>query len=254
MNSLLQPLRLFILGFLSLLLAACSTSEKVVRGDFGPSSTDPETIINSIPDYSADLQSIKGKGRAIVSEPGNNERVTILFSSNKDKSLVTVRNGIGIEGGQLLTDGDTLLVYNKIDEFARKISIRDGKLDRINRLASLNILDMINYSVSPKEVETVLENEKLYLLRLSSGTEVYVERESGLIQQIDQPKNSELPYSRITYDAYTSTEGFTLPRRISIFGSERKSKVALQLTGLELNPALDSLTINLPDDIRTYYQ
>lgn len=254
MNRRLRQLHFFVLGFFCLTLAACSSSEKLVNDGFTGSSTNANEILSSIPDYSTDLQSLKGKGRAIVSEPGNTERVTVLFSSNRNKSLVTVRNGIGIEGGQMLTDGDTLLIYNKIDKYARKIPIRGGSLSRINRLASLNILDMINYSIANQEVKAVLENESLYQLQLSDGISVYVDKKSSLIQQVVQPKNSELPYSKIMYDAYASIEGFTLPRRISIFGSEGESKVALQLTDLELNPTLDSLTINLPDDIRIYYR
>ncbi|MDZ7683448.1 MAG: DUF4292 domain-containing protein [Fodinibius sp.] len=246
----------FILGFLCLALAACSTTKNVPDGldKFAPSPIDPSNIVNEIPDYSNTLTSLKGKGRAIVSEPGNTERVTLLFASTRQKSMVTVRNGIGIEGGQLLTDGDTLLVYNKVDKFARKIPIRGGKLNRINRLASLNILDMISYHLSTEQVESLYESENRYLLELSSGTRIQVDRQSGLIRQIVQPSNSPLPYSRITYDAYASVEGFTLPRRITIFGADKKSKLALQFTALELNPQLDTLGINLPDDIPIYYQ
>lgn len=241
-------------GMACLVMAGCSSSKKLAKGGFTPSSVNASKIVSSIPDYQDTLQSIKGKGRAIVSEPGNTERVTVLFSSNRMKSLVTVRNGIGIEGGQMLSDGDTLLVYNKIDKFARKIPIRGGKLDRINRLASLNILDMISYSVSSSDVETVWENKELYQLQLSSGTNVFVDKKSGVVRQVEQPPNSELPYSKIKYDAYSSIKGFTLPRRISIFGSEGESKIVLQLMELDINPALDSLTINLPDDISVYYQ
>lgn len=239
---------------LCLLLASCSSSRELSQDGFTASQKAGSEIVSDIPDYSTKLTSIEGKGRAIVSEPGNTERLTVLFSSNRVKSLVTVRNGIGIEGGQLLTDGDTLLVYNKVDKFAKKIPIRGGNLNRINRLASLNILEMISYSVSNDEIESVSENANLYRLRLSSGAKVDVSQKSGLIRQVIQPPNSNLPYSKITYDAYGDIEGFKLPRRISIFGAEGKSKVALQLTGLELNPELESLTINLPDDIPVYYE
>lgn len=220
--------------------------------DFEASTVGPSEIVSALPDYSTDLQTISGKGRAIVSEPGNTERVTILFSSNRAKSKVTIRNNIGVEGGQLLTDGDTLLVYNKLDNFARKIPVRGGDLTRINRIASLNILDMINYTTTENNVEQVLENEETYQLQLSSGTKLYVGKDSNLISQVVQPRDSDLPYSKIIYDSYTTFQGFTLPRRISIFGAEEESKVALQLTNLELNPALDSLMIEIPQDTPIY--
>jgi hypothetical protein len=240
---------------LCLIIIACSGPKELAindLNDFESSSVPASEILSSIPDYSTDLQTINGKGRAIVSEPGNTERVTVLFSSNRNKSLVTVRNNIGVEGGQLLTDGDTLLVYNKLEKFARKIPIRGANLDRINRIASLNILDMINYTTVKSNVKTVLENENLYQLELSTGTKIYVEKDSYLIRQVLQPQNSELPYSKITYDGYATIKGFKLPRRISIFGTEQQSKIALQLTNLELNPTLDSLTIEIPQDTPIY--
>ena len=242
------------IALLGWLMMSCSGANELANKDFSPSSATADTIISKIPDYQSSLHSVKGKGRAIVSEPGNTERVTVLFSSNRNRSLVTVRNSIGIEGGQLLTDGDTLLVYNKLDKYARKIPIRGSQLNRINKLASLNILDMINYVVPHERVETVLENKELYQLRMESGTRLYINRSTYRIQQVTQPKRSQLPYSKITYDAYADIQGFSLPRKISIFGADEESKVALQLTGMEINPKLDTLTITIPDDIPVYYR
>lgn len=233
---------------------SCSGTKTITDDNFKSSSADIAKIVNQLPDHKTDLNTVKGKGRAIVSEPGNTERVTVLFSSNRQKSLVTIRNGIGIEGGQLLTDGDSLLVYNKVDKFARKLSIEGGNLNQINRLASLNILDMINYSVSEDQVQRILESESMYQLQLKAGTKIYVSKDDFTIRHIVQPSSSKLPYSKIEYEAYAAINGFTLPRRISIFGSEGESKVALQITTLDLNIELDSLTINLPDDIDIYYE
>lgn len=241
-------------GCLCLVMLSCSSSQKLVDDNFRPSEANLSQIINQLPNYSDDLQSVKGKGRAIVSEPGNTERVTIHFSSNQQKSLVTIRNSLGIEGGQLLTDGDTLLIYNKVDKYARKVPVQGANLDRINRLASLNILDMLNYSVKQEDVEQFLENETLYQLQLKTGTKAYIDKNSHTVRQIVQPSSTSLPYSKIEYEAYTSMKGFTLPRRISIFGPEGESKIALQLTALELNPTLDTLIIELPDDIPIYHE
>ncbi|MEL7833499.1 DUF4292 domain-containing protein [Fodinibius sp. N2] len=245
---------LFLWGCLGLVLVSCSGPQKLTEDNFRPSDENPSQIVNQLSDYSKTLQSVKGKGRAIVSEPGNTERVTIQFSSNRQKSLVTIRNGLGIEGGQLLTDGDTLLIYNKVDKYARKVPVHGTSLDRINRLASLNILDMLNRPVAKEDVQSLMENEDRYLLQLKTGTSIQINKNTGTIAQIEQLEESNLPYSVIRYEAYASVEGFSLPRRISIFGPEEKSKIALQLTALDLNPELQSLTINLPDDIPIYYE
>lgn len=237
-----------------MVMISCSSSQKLVDNNFGQSAENLSQIVEQLPNYNDDLQSVEGKGRAIVSEPGNTERITILFASTHQKSLVTIRNGLGIEGGKLLTDGDSLLIYNKVDKYARKVAVKGASLDRINRLASLNILDILNYSVREEDVDQFLENETLYQLQLKTGTKVYIDKNSHAVRQIIQPSSTDLPYSKIEYDAYTSMKGFTLPRRISIFGPEGKSKIALQLTALELNPTLDALIIELPDDIPIYHE
>ncbi|WP_211359370.1 DUF4292 domain-containing protein [Fodinibius salinus] len=239
---------------LSVGLVSCSGSKELSKSGFTDSSVPPSDVTASIPDYQSRLLTVKGKGRAIVSEPGNTERVTVTFSSDTAKSLVTIRNGIGIKGGEMLTDGDTLLIYNKVDKRARKVAIKSGNINRINKLASLNILKMIHYPINAENVQRVQENKSLYKIRLSSGTYVLVDKESGFIRQVTPPANSALPYSKITYDSYASVEGFILPRRISIFGANKQSKVSLQLTELDLNPQLNQLTLNIPDDIPIYYQ
>ena len=235
--------------------AACSTSKEAINeSGFTRTEIDAANITDEIPDYSGSLSTLRGKGKAIVSEPGTTDRVTVYFSSNPTKSLVTVKNGIGIEGGQLLTDGDSLLVYNKIDKFARKISIKDGSLNRINNLASLNILDIINYSVDSGQVTEVFENDNLFQLQLKSGAKVYVDKDTGLVVQVEQPRSSNLPYSSIEYEAYSEINGFMLPRRITILGADKESKVNLLVQSLEINPELAELKIELPDNIKIYYR
>lgn len=190
----------------------------------------------------------------MVSEPGNTERVRLNFSSNRYKSLVAIRNSLGIEGGELLTDGDTLLIYDKIEKFARKIAVRGADLDRINRLASLNILDMMNYIVNRENIRSVQENQDHYLLLMHSGTNIYLNKDTYLVEQVEEPVDTKLPYSKIVYNAYDTLKEFVLPRRITIFGSEGDSKIDLQLTSLDLNPRLDTIAIELPDDIPVYTQ
>lgn len=245
------------LVLLCMVLASCSGTKEVAevaKEGYQSSSADGKTIADRLPDYTSTLHTLKGKGRAIVSEPENTERATLLFSSNRSKSMVTIRNGLGIEGGQLLTDGDTLLVYNKVDNYARRIPVRDGNLDRINQLASLNILDIINFTLNANHIEEVQENDTHFKLFLSTGARVFVDKDKHLVSEVIQPANSRLPYSKIQYDAYAQLKEFRLPRRITIFGADGQSKIALQVGSLELNPSLEPLTINLPEDIRIYHR
>ncbi len=246
---------LYLLLLFSVLLSACATTKEVpaVTGEgFEVSDTPADSITAALPDYSNALKTVKGKGKAIVSEPNNSERATLYFSGNREKSLITIKNSIGIEGGKLLSDGDSLLVYNRVDKYARKISLKDGSLNNINNLASVNILEMLNMAVAGGSVEEVLQNKNSYLLQLQSGGKIYVSKESNVIKQINRPRSSGLPYSQIRYDGYSTIEGLKLPRRITIFSADESAKVDLLIQSLEVNPELDELTIDLPDDIKIY--
>jgi hypothetical protein len=205
-----------------------------------------------MPNYSDTLRTLKGSGRAIVSEPGNTERVIVNFVSNREKSLVKVKNSLGIEGGEMLTDGDSLLIYNKIDKVARRVAVAEGNLSRIDNLASLNILKLVNFAVAPSEVKAVLESPDLYQLLLKSGARLFVDKGTFTVQEVQQPASSKLPYSKITYDAYGEIDGFRLPRRITIFSSDAKSRMALSIQSLDVNSAIEEPAIQLPDNITFY--
>lgn len=235
-----------------LIISACGSTETLSGDNFRESDRSAEDIINEIPDYINDLTTLTGSGRAVVSEPGNSERVTLSFSSNRQKSLVTVKSGVGIEGGQMLTNGDSLLVYNKVDNYARHISVEDGELSSLDNLASLNILDMLSFPVDAGKVEAIGKNDSHFKLRLESGAELWVDRSSHAISRIEQPIDSDMPYSQIDFQNFDTLDGFLLPRRITIYSSDRSSKVDFLVQSLEINPELDSLKIDLPDDIKMY--
>lgn len=240
------------------LFSACATSKPkpVAAGanEFKPSQTTADSIAGQIPDYSISLETVKGKGKAIISEPENSQRATLYFASNRQKSLITAKNSIGIEGGKLLADGDSLLIYNKVDDYARIISIRNNDLQRINNLASINLLEILNIPVRAGQIEDVLEHENTYLLRLKSGGKIFVNKKTLLVRQVDQPTTTGLPYSRILYDAYDKVNGLTLPRKITIFSADKSAKINLLIQSLQVNPKLDELKIDLPPDIKIYRQ
>jgi len=237
--------------------AVSCTSTRVLELDdttYRRSSVSADSILAGMPDYRHSLDALSGKGRAIVSEPGNTERVTVLFSSNRSRSLVTIRNGLGIEGGKLLAHGDSLLIYNKVDNEARRLSVTRDRLTSVNNLASLNIVKMMNFTVNKNEVETVYESESSFILSLNRGGRVFVDKNSLTVLQVDQPRGTMTPYSRIIYEAYGKIEGYTIPRRVTIFSADAQSKVALLIQSLDINPEDLVLDIELPEDVKYVIQ
>ncbi|MDR9418322.1 DUF4292 domain-containing protein [Gracilimonas sp.] len=235
----------------AMLVSACSTTRTAsIEGDFSKSNSDIETFINSVPNYKDQLNTLSGKGRALVSEPGNSDRVTIDFKANKELSLLTIQNRIGIEGGQMLVEEDSILIYNRMDKEAQKISIYDGRMTRLNELASINILDLVNYKIEAADVSELYESNNLYQFRLKNGARVYTDKSEGTVRQVIQSSSGEAPYSKIVYESYGELEGFTLPRKITIFSADERSRVVFLVRSLEINPSLGSFSIDIPDNIK----
>lgn len=239
-------LKILIIGFV---ITSCTSTRTVTEGDFSRVNIPEEDIVSKIPNYESELNSVKGKGRALVSEPGNSDRVTIDFEANRELSLLTFQNRIGIEGGQMLVDADSIIIYNKVDKIAQKISIYDGRMTSLNELASINILDLLNYKVETKDVQSVWESNNSYQLRLKNGAHVFVNKEEGWVQQVDQTVEEMAPYSRIVYESYGELNGFTLPRKITIFSADGYSRVVFLVRSLEVNPGKLNLEIDIPNDI-----
>lgn len=232
-----------------MILSACSPTKTTIESDFSRSNASKKEVVSAIPDYSEHLITLSGKGRALVSEPGNNDRVTIDFAANRELSLLIIQNRIGIEGGQMLMDRDSILIYNRIDKIAQKISIYDGRMTSLNELASINILDLINYKIREADVRTILENNNTYQLRLKKGVNVLVNKEHGWVEQILQTQRGGAPYSKILYESYGELEGFILPRKITIFSADGDSRVVFLVRSLQVNPDNLNLNIDIPDNI-----
>lgn len=242
-----------IVLFLFFMISCSSSGELMDEEHLDEASITVDELLESVPDYRESLQTIEGRGRAIVSEPGNNERVTLQFLSDRDESLITVRTSVGIEGGQIYVDSDSLLVYNRVDKYAQKVPLNQGKLTSVGSIASVNMLDLFNYTFTQPDVRALYETDEYFLAVLVSRAKVYISRETGRVVEVHQPENNQtVPYSRIIYEGYGEIEGFYLPRKITIFSQDGKSRATLLVQNLEINEELPRLGIDLPADIPIY--
>ena len=247
-----MPTRLsLILIALTVTFVSCTGSKSLTEADisYTKSNVSVDSVLSMLPDYRESLTSAKGKGRAIVSEPGSSDRFSIDFESDRDKSLLVVKNRLGIEGGSMLVDQDSILIYFKVDKIAQKVSVNDGRLTSLNELASVNMLDLLSFSLTEKSVREVYESEENYLLRLNTNGGATISKKEGVISSIKQPPSAGLPYSEIYYESYGELEGYILPRKITIFSNDGASKVLFQLRSLEVNTDELSLTIDIPSNI-----
>lgn len=233
------------------LISACSTTE-VLTGVEGLEFADisPEELTALIPDYSNDLSTISGSGRAIVSEPGNSDRVTIRFQANRDEGLINVRNSAGIEGGQIYADKDSLTIYNRIDKIAEKVSLQHSNLSSVGSLASVNLIELFNFTFDTHEIDRIYDDGDHFVVLLRNQAIIRVIKRSGFIHNVVHANEIQsAPYSRIDYDGYAQINSYYMPRRITIYSIDGNSRAALLVQQLELNVEIPELGIDLPDDV-----
>ena len=240
---------LLILVFV--LYTGCSTTAVVADTEsLEPADITTDELMALIPDYKERLSTISGSGRAIVSEPGNSDRVSIQFQSNREESFILVRSGAGIEGGQIFVDRDSLMIYNRLDKKAEKVSIHQGNLSSVGSLASVNLVDLFNYTIDPDTIDKIFLDTNSYVLLLSNSSLIRISTRSGIVESVVHAnENSSAPYSRLEYEGYANIDQLLLPRRITIYSKDGLSRATLLVQRLEINPTLPPLGIDLPNDI-----
>ncbi len=212
-----------------------------------------DSVLNLLPNYATSLYAVSGKGRAIVSEPNNSDRVTIEFETDSLLSLLTIKNRIGIVGAEMLVDQDSILIYNKVDKVAQKISAVDNRLTSLNELVSINLIDLLNYKIHLRQIAGIERHfqgsDVTTYMFFKTGGYARISEQNKEIEYIEQPRFTGLPYSAIRYENYGTINGYTLPRKITILSADEASKVIFQIRSLETNPDNLNLTLTIPENI-----
>ncbi|MEX2586313.1 MAG: hypothetical protein WD315_07935 [Balneolaceae bacterium] len=236
-----------VLLFLS--LVGCQTPHTLLEiGDLEPSSMGSEEFLSLPPDYHTSLEGISGSGRLLISQPGNSDRLSLVFHSDRSASLITFRNRVGMEGGKLLATRDSILVYNRIEKQAERYPLREGHLTELGALATVNLTDLFHFSVSELEIDSVYEDDNHFIGFTPDGVRITVEKDRSYILEVRYPKQSGHPYSRVQYESYENYGSFFLPRKITLFSPGGETRLILLVQQLEANPNLPPLRIDLPGD------
>lgn len=243
---------LLLLFTLLLAISACRNSSSLISDEmiFSPSDLSFEELSALVQDYSNLLHSIQGEGRAVVSEPGNSERISVRFYSSREESLIFVRNSAGIEGGQIYLDTDSLTILNRVDRVAEKVPLDRSDRSSVGSLASMNILQLFHYPVFDRTVTSFYESSDHYKLITDQGSQIIVSKGTGTVHSVVHANNNRFaPYSRIDFDSYMVQDAFLLPGRITVTSKDGLSRVTLIVRRLEVNSDLPDLELTIPDNI-----
>lgn len=242
----------FTLSALFLFLG-CSprTADVLVSEGFEPSETTAEDIINFMPASSHAIHSVDGRAQAQASGPDYSEQATLFFTSDRTQSLLRMRNNLGIEGGRILADPDSVLIYDRINQKAWKMSASDSRNMLLNGFTAFNILEFLLPELNADDVEAVFHDDSLWLLKLYDGKQIFVSKTDGHLARIEMSSPTSKPdaFDTFIFSSHGSIAGVLLPRRIQILSNDRKSNIFLTIRGLEVNPSELSFDINIPESV-----
>lgn len=242
-----------VAAIISLMAVAisCSPAKRLAvdTGDFAVSDADPSRILAASPNSDKSIRSMEGRARAQISRPGVSERVTVSFTSDREQTLITIRNNLGIEGGRIYADRDSVLIYDRIEKQAWKTDTGNSHELLLNGFSAFNLIDFIDPVLQAEEVETVLEDEKRYKLVFFDGKTVIFNRQNYLIEQIVFSADDPEVFSTFVFENHAGLGGYNLPRTIRIFSQDGRSVIHLVTQSLELNKNNLDFDIGIPSDI-----
>lgn len=233
------------------LLYGCSPrmAPEPVEGDFEPVDAEPAEILQLISTYGTGIHSLNGRARAQVSGAGYSEQANIEFSSDRERSLLEIRNDLGIEGGRIFSDKDSVLIYDRIEKRAWKMSIDYADRALLNGYTAFNLLEFLIPDIEPSDINLIYHSETEWLLNLKDGRRIYVNKSSGNISKIVTDTENPEAFASFRFMNHSTLDGVELPRRIQILSNDGKSNIFLMIRNLKTNPENLSFDIRIPDDI-----
>lgn len=241
-------------GILILLLFAvhaCSPVQRLTADTEGynVSETDAAEIISRTPNHNKTITSLDGRARTQISRPGVSERATVTFVADRQQTLITIRNNLGIEGGRIHADRDSVTVYDRIEKTAWRSAADQTRHHFLIGFTAFNLIDFIDPILNADEVEMVLEDDRHYKLLFFDGKSVIFNRQNYLIERIVFNTADPESFSTFVFENYAGLSGYELPRTIRIFSQDGRSVIHLVTQALELNRNNLDFDIGIPSDL-----
>ncbi|MGM0738712.1 MAG: hypothetical protein ACQETM_06080 [Bacteroidota bacterium] len=240
-----------IIALLLALLTACSVPEplQIEEGTFTRSDIGKEAFFERYTEQNRIPDALSGRASVQVSEPGQTERASVRFRSDRRRSLLLIRNNLGIEGGRIYSDTDSVVVYNRIEETAHKMSHEDAAWFYLNGIGAMNLIRMLDPLTGPGQIDALYENEAYFLVETTDGGRHILDRDQMVLRRTERRPSHPEAYSSFTFSYHAEIDGYRLPRRIQILSYDEKSNIFLVIRSLETDPSELDFDPGIPPDI-----
>jgi hypothetical protein len=244
----------FPMGMLMLLMCvtlACKTPNKLnIEGGFTASSRNGNDILAEMNRPQIMINGLSGRARAQYSGPGSSERSAVIFESDRVRTLMTFRNNLGIEGGKLYIDADSVTWYNRIDQVAQRVSVTNTEVLTEQGLYAVNLLSLLNPDFDFRRPRRVYENETSWRIDFDDQNTFVFDKNTGDIVQMEQFTLNNFTFSTYLFGNFADVSGYRLPRNIQITTKDRRSNIYLTIGSYEVNPARLDFNLDLPSHVR----
>lgn len=246
-----EPGRWLLFCLLLLVAAGCRTTVQTIEmGELRPSDLSAADVVKLTNGESPELERISGTGRLLISQPGGSDRISISFQALEDRALYEFRSRIGVDGGRLFVDEDSIQIWDKMENIVQIVSRENPNLTPLSSLATLSLPDLFQVRLMAGQIEQVREDETHLNVTLQSGATLIVEKATGTVLELHRTGEARALYDRAVFELHREQGAFRLPGKITIFGQGGETRLTLLLRNLTPNPDLPPLKLDLPSDIR----
>lgn len=242
--------RILIFALLTGMLYSCAPRPIVINNDFVLSSRNPSEVLYELRKPDVAVNGISGRARAQYSGPGSSERSTVTFASDRDRTLLVFRNSLGIEGGRLLVEPDSVTFYNRIEQVAQKVGADNHDALFDNGIYAVNMLSILNPDLEKRSPRRIYENESAWRITFDDHVSMVFDKSNGDLMQFDFRVLNNFAFSTYLFANYTEIDGYRFPRNIQITTVDKKANIFLNMQSYVVNPAYLDLTLDIPGHVR----
>jgi hypothetical protein len=242
--------RISVILFLGVFIYSCAPKSLTMEGDFIQSSRNASEVLDQIRKPEVSLESITGRARAQFSGPGSSERSGVTFASDRERTLLIFRNSLGIEGGRLLVEPDSVTLYNRIDQVAQKVSSDNHNVMFENGFYAVNMLNILNPDLQKRVPRRIYENDTAWRITFDDHVSMVFNKDTGDLIQFEYRILNNFSFSTYLFANYIDVDGYRLPRNVQVTTNDRRSNIYLFMQSYEVNPPLVDLTLDIPGHVR----
>jgi hypothetical protein len=231
-------------------LYSCAPKSLTLEGDFVQSSRNASEVLDQIRMPEIAVQSITGRARAQYSGPGSSERSAVSFASDRDRTLLIFRNSLGIEGGRLLVEPDSVTLYNRIEQTAQRVSSDNHDVMFDNGFYAVNMLSILSPDLKNRVPRRIYENDSAWRITFDDHVSMNFSKETGDLLQFEYRILNNFAFSTYLFANFMEVSGYRFPRNIQITTNDRRSNIYLVIQSYEVNPPILELSLNIPGHVR----